>query len=263
MSEKQGNHVRNLFTSLAPEYDAHYRIPRCVAENSLLQRTIRRMLPVQDGVQPWPPRILDLGCGTGLGADLLKAETLRQPYGKRGADLRAGYVGVDMCKEMLVRARRKHPDSRFVCGDIVCSSGDFGQVYDLVLCLYVLNYVARPRDVLKGIERALRIHGKALVVLCSRRWQPPEPSMGVSDEQWRKPHMWLASNWQVVAMTAFLKTLGVHRVWGFSYLPPSLVDRLNVPQSVLSKYVQLEAATLGRWRAEDGQYMVVEMEKLP
>ena len=263
MRERQRNRVHNLFTCLAPEYDAHYVVPRCVAENSLLQRTIARMLPVQDGVQPWPPRILDLGCGTGLGADLLKAETLRQPYGKRGTDLRSGYVGVDMCEQMLVRARRKHPGSRFIHGDIVGNNcGQFGQVYDLVLCLYVLNYVPRPRDVLKGIERALRIHGKALLVLCSRRWQPPEPSMGVSDLQWRKPDMWLASNWQIVAMTTFLKTLGVHRVWGFSYLP-HLVDRLDVPQSVLSKYVQLEAATLGRWREEDGQYMVVEMENLP
>jgi SAM-dependent methyltransferase len=109
-----------------------------------------RLLDVAGDVRA--SRILDVGCGTGELCRLLS---------ERGASV----VGVDLCSNLVDRARREAPASAFCkanAEDLPFGSASF----DLVTSLLVLHYLSDPRRALSEIARVLMPGGRLL--LCDR-----------------------------------------------------------------------------------------------
>jgi SAM-dependent methyltransferase len=72
-----------------------------------------------------PISFLDIGCGYGHLLDLIKDK-----------DLNIKYTGVDICSEMISYAKKKHPDNKFFCEDIL----DFKEKkYDYIVCNGILT----------------------------------------------------------------------------------------------------------------------------
>ncbi len=101
-------------------------------------------------------RVLELGCGEG---DLLAA--LQPSVG----------VGVDLTAEMIARARRKHPELRFITADV--ERLDLDETFDAIVATDLVNELW---DVQAWLERLRRLcHSRTRVVLSfyNRAWQPP------------------------------------------------------------------------------------------
>jgi SAM-dependent methyltransferase len=65
--------------------------------------------------------VCEIGCGAGHLVDWL-----------RDRGIAARYHGIDLSREMIDAARRRHPEAAFEQRDIL--SGDAGDAYDFVLC---------------------------------------------------------------------------------------------------------------------------------
>lgn len=88
-------------------------------------------------------RILDLGCGDGRLARVIKA---------RGAEV----TGIDISPEMVATARRNGVDARLGDGHALAFDGAF----DAVFSNAALHWMARPNAVISGVRRALRPGGR-------------------------------------------------------------------------------------------------------
>jgi predicted TPR repeat methyltransferase len=141
-------YVRRLFDQYAARYDAaltehlHYRGSALLlqAVTSALERA-GRPLRFQS--------LLDLGCGTGLAAEVFR------PFAARR-------VGVDLSPAMVARAEAKGDYDRLVVGGITAFVADEMSntaKYDLVVAADVFVYVNDLAPVLAGIGRVLAPHG--------------------------------------------------------------------------------------------------------
>jgi SAM-dependent methyltransferase len=101
-----------------------------------------------------PARVADLGCGTGTLSRLLTDE---------GFDV----DGLDLSPEMIVRARHKVPEARFVVGDAAEPSLPT-DTYDVVLSRHVLWAMPDPEHAFARWVRLLAPGGVA--VLIEGRW---------------------------------------------------------------------------------------------
>ena len=90
-------------------------------------------------------RILDLGCGTGQ---------LSEEIAAAGCSV----VGVDLSAEMVREARRKFPELRFEICD--ARALPFVQEFDAVFSNAVLHWIPEAGQVVAGISRALKPHGR-------------------------------------------------------------------------------------------------------
>ena len=95
-----------------------------------------------------PGRTLDLGCGTGRVTRFLKD---------------AGHTveGVDICPEMVERARILHPDIPFTVGD-AAQLPPLGQFDNIVFSFNGLDCIypeTRRNDAVRGIHRLLKLGG--------------------------------------------------------------------------------------------------------
>jgi trans-aconitate methyltransferase len=104
--------------------------------------------------------ILDIGCGDGR----LTAELAERVPG--------GFVmGIDSSEEMISFARRSHPRERYPNLDwavMDAAAMDFDERFDLAFSNAVLHWIPDQKSVLKGIERALKPGGKALLQMGGR-----------------------------------------------------------------------------------------------
>ena len=136
--------ARRSFAKAASGYD----------EAAVLQHEIgRRMIERLDTMRIEPRRILDIGCGTGLGSDAL----LRR-YPK------AEVIALDFALPMLSRARRRGRwlrRPRCVCGDLDQLPLAAHSV-DLVFANAALQWSADPPQAFGGIARVLRPGGLLL-----------------------------------------------------------------------------------------------------
>lgn len=82
------SHVK-VYDSIAPEYDSRYTDESCQLENKAVAEIVKSLHP--------NPKLLDVGCGTGLALELGLVNT-----GK--------YVGLDPSEGMLQRMREKFPE---------------------------------------------------------------------------------------------------------------------------------------------------------
>jgi SAM-dependent methyltransferase len=89
-------------------------------------------------------RVLDLGCGTGYGADRLSEE--------------GETVGVDPDERSLAYARKHFPDVRFVSATAETLSDDLG-LFGLIVTANVLPHLEAPKAALDSVVRRLTADG--------------------------------------------------------------------------------------------------------
>jgi len=156
------DYVKALFDGYAGHFDQHltgvldYRTPAAI--DAALRRA-----QVAGGDD-----VLDLGCGTGLCAPLLKP-------GARSL------VGVDLSEGMLAKARETGLYDRLACADIVAFLAQEEARFDLVVAADVFVYVGDLAEVFAGVARVLRpggafcfstetVEGEGFVLQASNRY---------------------------------------------------------------------------------------------
>jgi predicted TPR repeat methyltransferase len=141
-SSAPADYVKGLFDQYAGHFDRHlvgvlgYRTPELLL--SMLQARLRP--------QPALASALDLGCGTGLCAPLLR------PLARRLA-------GVDLSEKMLDKARESGLYDELACADAVPWLSGRQAEWELVLAADVLVYFGELAPLFGGVARALRAGG--------------------------------------------------------------------------------------------------------
>lgn len=131
------------YDEIASIYDRAYSGGEFVREDRLVARALRRFVPRNS-------RVLDVGCGTGKGIELLPGNV--------------DYVGVDLSAAMLEVARTNFPTKRFVLGD--ARGLPFSdKTFDVVVSTYgSLSHVLEIEVALAEIARVLRPNGRAFMM---------------------------------------------------------------------------------------------------
>ena len=109
---------------------------------------------VREQLRGFHGHVLDVGCGTGLGRELL-------PAGVR-------YTGVDVSAGMLRVARERHPGERFIqadAGALPFAAGTFDAVISLFGCL---SYCPAPLTAAKEVVRVAKPGASALLMVFGR-----------------------------------------------------------------------------------------------
>lgn len=132
-------YVEGLFDEYAAEFSEHLvRGLRYRAHESLVRPLLR-------GARRYR-RALDLGCGTGLCGDLLRAACDE-------------VIGVDVSSAMLAHATRSGAYRELVHADIAHYLADAQGTFDLVLAADVFIYVGDLSEVFRSIRRVLEPGG--------------------------------------------------------------------------------------------------------
>jgi SAM-dependent methyltransferase len=116
-----------FYDQLATEYDERFLTPECLAENQAVARVIA------EHSMAYAPRMLDIGCGTGLVLDL----KLTHP---------SLYTGVDPSQAMLNELVRKHKRvTSLLPGRWEDMAARAGQGYDVIVSLFGSASYIEPR----------------------------------------------------------------------------------------------------------------------
>lgn len=162
-----GAFFRTLAKDAAARYPARDRFARHFAYGKLTGDPAFRHL-LSTGVIPRGSRILDLGCGQGLLATIIRAAGERHAKGEWPADWApppdpSSFRGIDLMPRDIERATFANGTTAdFVAGDIRLTP--FGQA-DAVVILDVLHYIhfAAQMDVLHRVRLALGAGGVLLL----------------------------------------------------------------------------------------------------
>jgi predicted TPR repeat methyltransferase len=134
-------HIVGLFDMYAETFDhdlinnLNYQSPR------LLAQLIARIVPADARLD-----ILDIGCGTGLMGDGLRA-------------LKHTLTGVDLSPNMLTQARGRGIYDRLIESDIAAFLATQTDQFDLTVSTDVFIYIGDLADIFAGVRRALRGDG--------------------------------------------------------------------------------------------------------
>jgi len=134
-------HIVGLFDMYAETFDhdlinnLDYQSPR------LLAQLIARTVPAGARLD-----ILDIGCGTGLMGEGLRA-------------LKRSLTGVDLSPNMLAQARRRDLYDRLIESDIAAFLATQTDQFDLTVSTDVFIYIGDLADIFAGVRRALRSDG--------------------------------------------------------------------------------------------------------
>jgi SAM-dependent methyltransferase len=156
VESNESRHDVTYWNSIAGHYDQLYSGRWSAREDRALQ-TVVSGLRFQ-----WndPPTFVDLGCGTGLGFDLLAGVT------SPGARL----IGVDASSEMIDICRVKHPGSTLHVAAIEDAHRVLPTGIDIALMLSsVGSYVGDLGVVLADLRGRLNQDGRVLVSVLNRR----------------------------------------------------------------------------------------------
>lgn len=136
-------YVRQLFDQYAPRFERSL----CGRLGYDAPQRLRQL--VQDLRTPGDPlpRVLDLGCGTGLGGAAFR-------------DIAVWLEGIDLSPGMVGRARRRGCYDALSVGELSAALGPRQPSFDLVLAVDVLNYLGDLAPVLAGARQALRPGGR-------------------------------------------------------------------------------------------------------
>ncbi len=142
----------HYWDTIAPSYDELYN-----DEWSQLEDSVTRDM-VEGVLAPAGKRVLDIGCGTGLGYTLAK-----------DLDSRVDYTGIDSSPKMIAVAQARFPDGQFICnGPGTTDQYDLGK-FDVVLMLNgVLSFVDSAEEALRYSAQRLCAGGKILASALSR-----------------------------------------------------------------------------------------------
>ncbi len=137
-------YVRSLFDEYAPRFDEALvgRLGYCAPFE--LSRTLALIRPVR----PRAERVLDLGCGTGLAGEALRARA-------------AWLEGIDLSPAMVAQARRKGIYDALEVAEIEAFLAAAERRFDLVVATDVLIYFGALEAVIAGMRRVLAPGGLA------------------------------------------------------------------------------------------------------
>jgi SAM-dependent methyltransferase len=186
-----------------------------------------RLVEVYRSVVMPGQRVLEIGCGHG---DLLAA--LGPSFG----------VGVDFSGHMLRRARRRHPELRFVQADAHALDLD-GQTFDVVVLSDLVNDLWDVEVTFRQLERVTRPDSRLVLNFYSRLWEVPldlTRTLGLS-----KPL--LEQNWLTVQDIDNLLRLAnfeITRNWDEILLPVHVGGVDAIANRVLARIWPLDQAAL-------------------
>lgn len=129
-------YVRNLFDQYAPRFDRELVSALSYRGPALLLDAVQRIAPGRKF-----SRTLDLGCGTGLMGEAIRAHATE-------------LVGVDLSPAMIEAARRKNIYDRLEAEDVLTFLRGESDTFDLVLAADVFVYLDNLNDVLHAVARA-------------------------------------------------------------------------------------------------------------
>lgn len=136
-------------------YDPKSEIEKQRLKERDKRTSFRRDSALEDLFLPDAPKILDVGCGTGvLGFDLLS----RSDNGF--------LVGIDVEPSILQEALhsiRPAYNSSFIAGDAFCLPFN-SQIFEIVACQYVLQHLNDPVTVLSEMRRVSHVGATAIVL---------------------------------------------------------------------------------------------------
>lgn len=143
-TKADADYVRLVFDNFADSFDdtlagLNYAAPQKIAAE--IASVWRSRLSVS-------PRILDLGCGTGL-----CAEQLQRLYPK------AQILGVDLSEQMLQKAAAKKLYAKLICADIIQFLQTSKNKFDLIVAADVFTYFGALDNVVKLCFSALKKNG--------------------------------------------------------------------------------------------------------
>lgn len=129
------------YDSVAKGYDQRYTSKMSERENEAIGSLLDVMLECYNGYVP--PRIIDIGCGTGFAIDVT-----RHPIDKKR------YTGIDVSQGMIDGAKKKYPEYEFIQGNInelELIENNYGIALSLFSIPYIgIDSVQRVYDLLKN-----------------------------------------------------------------------------------------------------------------
>lgn len=146
---------REYYDSVASDYDSIYTDDVSLAENTIIGGIIAKLANNDSS-------ILDLGCGTGLGYELLLA---------RGKE-NVSYTGIDISPGMIQVAKRRflsHSNASFQVMNIEDMSFFKNSSFDVCISLFgSFSHVLNPGTSIAEIYRVLKPGGRLFLMLYSR-----------------------------------------------------------------------------------------------
>jgi predicted TPR repeat methyltransferase len=142
-------YVAGLFNEYADRFDEHLQQHlRYNTPNEISQAL--RSVYAELKIEPKMLSLLDLGCGTGLGAEVL-------------LDITGTCVGVDLSSKMIEKAIAKQIYSETAVEDIVEYMEQSKQTFDLVICVDTLVYIGNLEPFFSATKKVLKSGGMLAV----------------------------------------------------------------------------------------------------
>lgn len=136
------DYVRALFDDYAPRFEISLRDRLSYRGPELLFEAVREQLDTMTG----PIEVLDLGCGTGLVAEVFGG----------AVDM---IDGIDLSPRMINRAQAKGLYRTLIAGDITAMPDALGTGYGLVVAADVLNYLGDLAPALRAAHARMKPGG--------------------------------------------------------------------------------------------------------
>lgn len=151
--DRWNDRQRQYWNSVAPKYDDLYADPWAEKENEYIGKQLRWL--GNSSINS----VLDLGCGTGLGAAICK-EVAPQ----------VEYVGMDISERMFAVASKAHPEFGFFAGDMADLSQLEDNSFDAVISLFSsFSHCMQPEAVLSEIQRVARPGARVMIAAMNGR----------------------------------------------------------------------------------------------
>jgi SAM-dependent methyltransferase len=144
-------HTR-YWDAVADSYDQMYEKYWSCLENQRVKRLLSSL------ALPRVPRVVDLGCGTGLGYEIVS-----ELCGT------VDYLGIDSSPKMLARFRRKHPQARTALSTMTRLATGKSLGIDLIMLLFSTgSCVECLHHLLNAARKHLRVGGWVYISVLSR-----------------------------------------------------------------------------------------------
>ncbi len=134
-------YVRHLFDQFSADYDSRMRVQLNYQAPEILRQLAGFVMPGAQGLT-----ILDLGCGTGLAAEVF-------------ADMAAAIDGIDLSPAMIAKARARRVYRTLAVADIETALAQDGADYDLILAADTVVYLGDLAATFAGAARRLKPGG--------------------------------------------------------------------------------------------------------
>jgi ubiquinone/menaquinone biosynthesis C-methylase UbiE len=142
------------WNSVSSDYDRLYQNRWSELENAEVLAQLKS-LPLQKK----QIRVLDIGCGTGLGLEICN-NFLEEPI---------EYVGIDISPEMIRLCEKKFPQHTFIVQDMKDLENFPTDHFDLLICLFTsFSFTEEPQKTLTEISRVIAPAGQVFLSVLSK-----------------------------------------------------------------------------------------------